>query len=226
MGYVVRPLTSCAVTVPTSAVRGAKCCAISGVAGFVVLSRRTSAVRCERGPSGRATVPTTKPGEWIARSWQRRYGRASNGRAATVRDKTTKPPRQAGSWRCAPRTADARTRTEQSDQGHHHVTIGSCSFDALQADMAKASQHSGPYDASTAPHKPDCSAPGRAAFFSLVFFAGQRKVTGSPRRGMSYGSWVQQPTPQQIKAKSNSKIQRFCPCAQQPTANSQQLINQ
>ena len=35
----------------------------------------------------------------------------------------------------------------------------------------------------------------RAAFFSLVFFAGQRKVTGSPRRGMSYGPWVQKPSP-------------------------------
>jgi len=44
MGYVVQPLTSFAVTIHTSAVRGAKCCAVSGVAGFVVLSRRTSVV--------------------------------------------------------------------------------------------------------------------------------------------------------------------------------------
>ncbi|MDW3688146.1 hypothetical protein RA280_41750, partial [Cupriavidus sp. CV2] len=50
-------------------------------------------------------------------------------------------------------------------------------------------------DATTPIEQPYCSAPGRAAFFSLVFFAAQRRVTGSPRRGMSYGSWVQKPTP-------------------------------
>ncbi|MFJ1258934.1 hypothetical protein, partial [Cupriavidus sp. CuC1] len=31
--------------------------------------------------------------------------------------------------------------------------------------------------------------------FVSTLFAAQRKVTGSPRRGMSYGSWVQKPTP-------------------------------
>src|SRR5437762_1373333 len=51
MGYVVQPLASCAVRVRPSAVRGARHCAISGVAGFVVLSRRAGAVMCERGPS-------------------------------------------------------------------------------------------------------------------------------------------------------------------------------
>ena len=174
MGYVVQPLTSLAVTIPTSAVRGAKCCAVSGVAGSVVLSRRTSAVRCKRGPRGRATVPTTKPGELIARCRSRRYGRASNGRAPASRDKTTKPPRQAGSWRCASRTADARMRTEQSDQGHHHVTIGSFLRDDLQAGMAKASQHSGPYDETTNIRKPYCSAPGRVGFL-LVSLLCRRK---------------------------------------------------
>ena len=138
MGYVVRPLTSFAVPVPTSAVRGAKCCAVSGVTGFVVLSQRTSAVRgCKRGPRGRATVPTTKPGELVARYPSRRYGRASNGRAPAARDKTTKPRGQAGSWRYAPRTADVGMVTAQSDQGHHHVTIGSRRSDDPQASWTR-----------------------------------------------------------------------------------------
>ena len=90
--------------------------------GFVSEGERRG---CKRGARARATVPTTKPGELVARCRSRRYGRASNGRAPAARDKTTKPPRQARSWRYAPRTADARTRTAQSDQGHHHVTIWS-----------------------------------------------------------------------------------------------------
>ena len=60
---------------------------------------------------------------------------------------------------------------------------------------AEARWHSGPYDETIDFREPYCSAPGRAAFFSLVFFAAQRRVTGSPRRGMSYGPWVQKPTP-------------------------------
>ena len=92
-----------------------------------------SAVACKRGPRDRATVPTTKPGALRATCRSRRYGRASIGGAPAARDKTTKPPMRAGSRRSAPRTADGRTLTVQSDQGHRHVTIGSCRSDALQA---------------------------------------------------------------------------------------------
>ncbi|MFJ1260399.1 hypothetical protein, partial [Cupriavidus sp. CuC1] len=40
--------------------------------------------------------------------------------------------------------------------------------------------------------------------FSLVFFAAQRRVTGSPRRGMSYGFWVQTPSPLLLDARANA----------------------
>lgn len=90
-----------------------------------------------RATSPRATAPATKPGDLIARCRSRRYGRASNGQAATARDKTTKPPRPAASRCCAPRTADGRTLTAQSDQGYRHVPIGSFYLNDLQVGMAR-----------------------------------------------------------------------------------------
>ena len=91
--------------------------------------------------------------------------------------------------------------------------------------VGSASQHSGPYDATTVAEQPDCSAPGRAAFFSLVFFAGQRKVTGSPRRGMSYGPWVQKPTPLKETATNPSRAMSYS-CWVQDAIAAQENSNQ
>ncbi len=63
---------------------------------------------------------------------------------------------------------------------------------------AEASKCDKPTTAGNAARIPYCSAPGRVCFLFVSFLCRtptQRKVTGSPRRGMSYGRWVQQPTP-------------------------------
>jgi len=59
-------------------------------------------------------------------------------------------------------------------------------------DAAAVHRSDKPTTAGNAAGKPYCSAPGRVCFLFVSFLCRtQRKVTGSPRRGMSYGRWAQ-----------------------------------
>ena len=92
----------------------------------------------------------------------------ANGRDRTItaraaRDKTTKPPRRAASWRSAPRTADGRMGTAPAIGGRTTKPLGHAVAMSFKP-VRHASQHSGPYDETTEAHKPYCSAPGRVGF--------------------------------------------------------------
>src|SRR5438445_1654189 len=75
--------------------------------------------------------------------------------------------------------------------------------------LRHASQHSGPYDATTEAHQPDSSAPGRSAFFSLVFFVPRAKKSDrQPPQGDVV--WHLGATANTAKSKPNQAIRAQC----------------